>query len=272
MASQAAYANPGTDPDPYASSYRVCERPDSPTVSFAEAIANPGTDLDPYAFSYLVSRFGSSHRTESVRALSDLTEIRRHGRTCSGHPRGFRAAETRNVDARNTPGLVPGAGHDGGRSGAAAGDTPPPERNFWNATLGRERLDSPTVSFAETIAAPMDLAVFQVWVDGTLHRLREAERISAWTEDQAVTAKPERLTAEEMPVQLPAEIETSIAELVDLPRGWDGYTGLPRSARSRGACSSLYDGDQGVHAVGSGHRSAIRRRIAARVVRRRLRG
>ena len=91
----------------------------------------------------------------------------------------------------------------------------------------REFPDYPSVSSAEEIAAPMDLAVFRVWVDGTPHRLREAQRISAWTEYQAVTAKPERPTAEEMPLQLPAEIETSITELVNLPQGWDGYDGLP---------------------------------------------
>ena len=55
----------------------------------------------------LASRFRSSHQTGSLCALFDFNDIRRHGRTCSGHPRVVCAAESKNVDARIK------SGHDG---------------------------------------------------------------------------------------------------------------------------------------------------------------
>ena len=84
------------------------------------------------------------------------------------------------------------------------------------------------VSVVEEIIAPVDPRVFLVWMDGTLHRMRESERISAWISvSQAATVKSERAITEETSSRLPAGIEEAITELVNLPQGWDGYNGLP---------------------------------------------
>ena len=72
------------------------------------------------------------------------------------------------------------------------------------------------------------LKVFLVRMGGTLYHMRESERVSAWISiSQAATAKSEPAMTEEISPQLPAGIEATITELVNLPQGWDGYDGLP---------------------------------------------
>ena len=94
---------------------------------------------------------------------------------------------------------------------------------------GREHPSPSIVPIAEEIATLGGATVFRVWVDGTLHRMREFDRVCAWIPaSQTATANSEQATAEEVsPVGLPAEVEEAITELVNLPQGWDGYGGLP---------------------------------------------
>ncbi len=96
---------------------------------------------------------------------------------------------------------------------------------------GYRGLERPRLSIVpdeDEIAALGGPAIFRVWVDATLHPMHDFERVWAWIPaSQAATAKSERATAEELSPQVPAEIEASITELVNLPQGWDGYNGLP---------------------------------------------
>ena len=103
-------------------------------------------------------------------------------------------------------------------------DSQPPVSEY----RGREHLNPSIVHFVEEFTAPRNPAVYRVWVDGTLHRLREFDRVRTWIlASQAVTATSQRITAEKPSTRLSAEIESSITKLVNLPQGWDGYNGLP---------------------------------------------
>lgn len=93
---------------------------------------------------------------------------------------------------------------------------------------GRESSSPSIARTVEEITAFDSPAVFRVWVNGTLHRMREFDRVYAWiSTSQAATAQSDRATAEEASPRLPTEVEASITELVNLPQGWDGYNGLP---------------------------------------------
>ena len=91
-----------------------------------------------------------------------------------------------------------------------------------------EPLGTLIVSPVEDSIAPKSPAVYRVWLVGTLYIIREFERVCAWIPvSQAATAMSDQVTVEEPSPQLPAEVQDSITEFVDLPRGWDGYDGLP---------------------------------------------
>lgn len=91
-----------------------------------------------------------------------------------------------------------------------------------------EPLDPLIISPVVDSIAPKSPAVYRVWLVGTLYLIREFERVFAWIPvSQAATAMSDRVTVEEPSTQLPAEVQASITEFVDLPQGWDGYDGLP---------------------------------------------
>ena len=141
------------------------------------------------------------------------------------------------------------------------------------AHRGREHPRFSIVPAPETVIAPGMSIDLPISVTGTLLHLREFERALAWiTESPAATAESELAEATEGFFRLPDEIEASIAKLVTLPHGWDGYDGSPVQASVAECARRLLKTDLGIHVHCPGRRPALGRRIAVGVVRRCLRG